>query len=287
MALNLSQLLQAGYRKLGQIRFYPTTGGSTTTAVVAQLANQKSTKKGVLFVVETSDNAAPEGEYQRITAYAKTSGTFTVDTITAIGTGDKVGIANDFYPIHTVVELANDALRALGDLELVDTTTLDSASNQTEYDLPVAWKNGLLQLDIQGKTDDVNDNQWIRIFDVDEYPDVPGSTGNLILPQLPSAHDLRAVYLAKHPRVNTYADVIDEKINPEVATWALVVEMLNWQYERGKNSIIAQSLTSARNELARAKADWPIKRRGKKARIFNLSRTNDSTYTGEVGLVRL
>ena len=285
--MNLSQLLQAGLRKTGQIRYYLATGGSGTTAIVAQLQNKKSISRGVLFVVETTDNAAPEGEYQRITSYAKASGTFTIDTITAIASGDKVGVAGNLYPIHTVVELANDALTALGDIVLVDTTTIDSEDNRTEYDLPVAWKRGLLQLDIQGKTDDANDNQWIRIFDVDEYPAAPGAVGNLILPQLPSGRDLRGVYVSTHPRVSAFDDVIDEEINPEVATWALVVEMLNWQYERGKNATIAQSLTSARNELARAKADFPIRRREKKAMIFNMSRTNDSSYTGTVDLVRI
>ena len=57
--MNLSELLQSGYKKLGQLRAYPATGGTATTAVVAQLKNKKSIEKGVLFVISDSAGAAP------------------------------------------------------------------------------------------------------------------------------------------------------------------------------------------------------------------------------------
>lgn len=287
MTLTLSELLQSGYKKLGQLRAYPATGGSATTAIVGQLANRKSIARGVLFVIEAS-GADPEGKYERITSYEKSTGTFTIDTVTtAIASGDTVGIANDLYPIHTMVELANDALRALGDIENEDTSTWDSASNQTEYDLPVAWKRGLLELYIQGNINDANDNQWYQIYDYEKFPGTPGAVGTIIVPQLPSGRDLKAVYLDKHPRLNSYADYVDDAINPDVATWSLVVEMLNWQWARGHKDNVGQDLTNAKNELRRALAEWPIRRRTRKSKLFAMPRKPKSEYTGEVNLVRL
>ncbi len=285
--MNLSELLQSGYKKLGQLRAYPTTGGSATTAVVVQLKNKKSIAKGVLFVIADSAGAAPEGEFQRITGYAKVTGTFTVDTLTAIASGDTVGVASDLYPIHTMVELANDSLRALGDIEVEDTTTLDSVSNQTEYDLPVAWKRSLLELYIQGKTDDANDNQWYQLYDYQKFPGTPGTVGTLITPYLASGRDLKAVYLGKHPRVSAFDDAIDDVINPEVAMWSLVGEMLNWQWARGHKDNVGQDLTNAKRELRRALAEWPIKRRTRKSKLFTMPRKRRSEYTGEVDSVRI
>ena len=108
----------------------------------------------------------------------------------------------------------------------------------------------------------------------------------MIIPQFPEGRDLKAVYLDPHPRLNTYADVVDESINPEVATWAMVVEMLNWQFSRGHSNNIGQDLTSARNELQLALARYPIIRRQKKAKLFAVPR-GESSYTGDYDVVRL
>lgn len=285
---HLSNLLQDAYKKLGQYQAYPATGGTTTTAIVLQLKNTDfSLEEGALFVVESSDNEAPEGEYQRITGYAKSTGTFTVDTMTAIGTGDKVAVVNDLFPLHTMVELANDAMRKLGDIVIVDTTTLDTVSNKTEYALAVAAKRKLLRVDYQTNTADADDNRWYTLFDVETIPANPGTAGLMILKQLSADRDIRYWYLDVHPRLNTYDDFIDEVINPELASTALTFAALQWQMARLEDEETERKLNYWEVELDRALQKWPIQRPPRKARFITMPRAKERTYTGKPNLVRL
>lgn len=285
---HLSNLLQDAYKKLGQYQAYPATGGSATTAIVLQLKNTDfSLEEGALFVVESSDNEAPEGEYQRITGYAKSTGTFTVDTMTAIGDGDKVAVVNDLFPLHTMVELANDAMRKLGDIVIVDTTTLDTASNKTEYALAIAAKRKLLRVDYQTNTADADDNRWYTLFNVETIPANPGTAGLLILEQLSADRDIRYWYLDVHPRLNTYDDFIDEVINPELASTALTFAALQWQMARLEDEETERKLNYWEVELDRALQKWPIQRPPRKARFITMPRAKERTYTGKPNLVRL
>jgi hypothetical protein len=241
-----------------------------------------------MFCIETTDNEAPEGEYQRITDYTKGTGTFTVDAFTASFTAnDMVSVVNDLYPIRTMVELANGAMKRLGDIRKVNTTTLDTATNKTEYALEIAAKRGLYQVDYQGHTGDADDNRWITIFDVDTIPADPGSAGLMILPQLVSGRDIRYWYADAHPRLNTYDDFIDESIIPELASTTLAVVALEWQQARIKTDWVQQDLNYWRAELDIAKQEWSIKRSRRKAKYITMPRADEGVYTGEPDKVRL
>ena len=286
---HLTNLLQDAYRKLGQFEPRLVTGSPTATScIIGALAGLKSIKEGTLFCIETTDNEAPEGKYERITAYDKATGTFTVDTFTQSFTADdKVGIVNDLYPIYTMVELANGAMKRLGDIVIVDTTTLDTASNKTEYALEIAAKRNLLRVDYQTNTADANDNRWYTLFNVETIPANPGTAGLMILEQLSADRDLRYWYLDVHPRLNTYDDFIDEAINPELASTALAVVALEWQQARIKTDWVKQDLNYWRTEFDIAKQRWPINRHPRKARFITMPRDGETTYTGVPGLVRL
>ena len=286
---HLTNLLQDAYRKLGQFEPRLVTGSPTATScIIGALAGLKSIKEGTLFCIETTDNEAPEGKYERITDYDKATGTFTVDTFTASFTAnDMVAVVNDLYPIRTMVELANGAMKRLGDIRKVNTTTLDTETNKTEYALEIAAKRGLYQVDYQGHTGDANDNRWITIFDAKTIPADPGTAGLLILPQLISGRDIRYWYADSHPRLNTYDDYIDESIIPDLASTALAVVALEWQQARIKANWVKQDLNYWRTEFDIAKQMWDIKRSQRKARFITMPRDGKTTYTGVPGLVRL
>lgn len=287
---HLTNLLQDAYSNLGQYESHPLTGSpTTTTAIIGGLANKDRMDEGTLFCIETTDSEAPEGEYRRISDYTKssTAGTFTVAAFSAsLTAADEVAIVNDFYPIYTMVQLANRAMRRLGDIVIVDTTTLDSATNKTEYAQAIAAKRNLLRVDYQGKTGDANDNRWITIFDVETIPANPGTAGLMILPQLVSGRDIRYWYVDIHPRLNTYDDFIDEAINPELASLALTVCALQWQKARLEDEETTQLLNYYREEFRIAEQKWPIKRPPRKSRFITLPR-GDGVYTGEPNKVRL
>src|SRR3990167_10690202 len=147
MAFTLSNLLQSMYKELGQLKLRRATGGGTTTVIdttLLGLLTDETPKDGTMFIVRDAvgASAAPEGEFARISSYVDLTTTFTVDaTLTAaVASGDTYGWASSRYPLDMMMQMEKDGLRALGDVPLVDITTLDTAASQTEYDYAVTWK---------------------------------------------------------------------------------------------------------------------------------------------------
>ncbi len=278
MSYTLNDILQNIYEALGQLTVTTATGGAATNAVDSRQVGQhkdEAWKDGALFVI-AADGAAPEGEFKRIGGYTDSSGTFILESAltSAIASGDTFGFASDQYPLFTMIELANAGLRALGDIALVDTATLDTASGTTEYAASVAWKRGRpLMIDLQGRTGAAGDNRWRRIFDWEFVPASPGSTGLIIFKhELPAGRDLRVWYLGSHPRLNAYDDVISETIAPELAVAAGVERALRWANSRlgGGDPFMMQRWNDAKIELARAKAEFPIWRPRRVNRLMKI-----------------
>jgi len=263
MGYLLWHLLRDAYQELGQLQVAKATGGSQTTLIDAKLigcGKDDDWKDGTVIVLEDAGGtgAAPQGEFARVSAYADSSGTLTVETLTAaVASGDVYGLATGYYPLQQMVELANLALRRLGDLVLVDTSTLETANNQTEYAAAANWKRRPpRQVDIQGNTGDADDNHWKRLDDWEYVPAAAGVSGLIIFRRQPMpGRDLRVWYEDIHPRVSACDDVIHESIHPALAAAALVESALTWQINRmeGQNGFMLQRLNDARVELARLK----------------------------------
>jgi len=270
MALTVSTLLQRAYRELGQLNISVATGGSTTTVVDTKLTDtggeDDAWKDGILIVTRDAAgaSAAPEGEFNRISAYVDSSGTFTVDTAftAAVASGDRYAYSSPLFPFYQMIEFINDGLTDLGDIALVDTTTLDSASSQTEYANSVAWKSRPpTRIDIQGQTGDANDNRWQMITNWEIVPAAPGSTGLIVFKeQLQASRDLRIWYTDKHPRVQDFDDAISETIEEPLAVAAVVEKALIWYNNQleGDEIFWLSRLNDAKVTLERMKSDNPI-----------------------------
>ncbi len=270
MAFSLSDLLQAVNLEVGELIPFLATGGSTTTAVDSTQTlddgpDDDELKNGTLFVIGGDPSVTPSdpprspiGEFQRISGNANSSGTFTVDTAfsTAISARDTIGYASNIFPLRTLIELANAALRNLGDIVLVDTTTLDTASSQTEYTWQVAWKRRRpMRIDIQGRTDDANDNRWVQVENFEVIPATAGGTGLIVFDFQPvESRDVRVWYTDEHPRLSTAADVIHESIPPELAVAATIERVRKWEWAQNPDEpFIVERLNDARVELDRVK----------------------------------
>jgi hypothetical protein len=123
---------------------------------------------------------------------------------------------------------ANRAFKEFGVVPAVPDTSLTTASNQTEYALPVAVKRGIIQyVAYQGQADDANDNQWIEVNWKVE-PGTYGSTGLLYLPQLEAGRTIKIVYDGVHPELTAYNSEIAETIPDAFAKLAVVKSVLRW-----------------------------------------------------------
>ncbi len=288
---HLTNLLQDMYERLGQVTTYLAASGTTTTAVNTATGITDTNLSGSLFILETTDNAAPEGEFQRLSGFATGSGTFTVDTAfsAAVGTGDFVRYATPLYPLDSVIQLANSGLRGLGPLVKVDTTTLDTASDKTEYAAAVEWKYQPFRVDIQTHTDDANDNRWYLVKGWNYVPAAGGSTGLIIFDhQLTAVRDLRIWYREPHARVNNYDDKIHEAIHPELATAACVERALRWL--NGRTGYVepgfVQAWNESKQELQNAKELYPIFQERRPSKLLDASR-GAREEEAPVGKVRL
>lgn len=282
MALTLTNILQSVYQTLGELNMSKATGGSTTTVVDSILANTSRDnvwKEGTLFVVRDAGgaSAAPEGQYNRISAYANATGTFTVDTAftTATGAGDLYGVASNYYPLQQVIRAVNEALSDLGDVDLVDTTTLDAAAATTEYAASATWKRTRpARIDIQTLTTSTSDNQWQEVGGWDWIPAAAGSAGKIIFYDYPTAsRDIRVWYRSAHPAVALYTDVIHEVFDPELVRRAAVVKALEWQNARtqGADEFITVKLSAASQQLENRRVTNPTYRPKRGPRLMIVS----------------
>lgn len=267
MAYKLWELLRDAYTELGQLTTGLATGGSTTTIVDTTLVGTGKNddwKDGAAIVLYDAGgaSAAPEGEFKRVSAYVDSTGTLTLESAvsSAIGAGDLYGLVSAYYPLRQMVELTNLALRSLGDMPLVDTTTLDTASNQTEYACAVAWKRRPFRVDIQTNADS-NDNRWQRTDGWEYIPAAAGTSGLIVFKSQPDdGYDIRVWYYDQHGRVALFSDVINEHISPILITAMLVEKALEWQNSRlgGTDEFLVMRWNDAKNASERARLIYPI-----------------------------
>jgi hypothetical protein len=238
VSYKLSALITDTLKRLNVINVRVASGGSTASAVVATIIgdfDDESWTGGYVFVIKTTDNLAPVGEWAAVTAYTSSTGTFTCATSSftaAIGSGDTIGFVNKFdYPIPDVIDQVNLALQDLGDIPLVDISTLTTASQQSEYSYAVDWKrNQPVRIDIQQKKNDTNDYQWQELFAWEYIPSAPGTAGLIVFREtLPAGYLLRVWYEDRHPEVTIYSSAIAESIRPSLAQLAVLDKLLSWK----------------------------------------------------------
>ena len=258
--MNLSDLLQRVYADLGQFQVSTATGGTTLSLTDTKQADTQGEddawKEGYLFIISDSagEDAAPTGEYQRISAYDDSAGLFTVDTVFSVSpaSGDKYGWANNYYPLFTLIERCNAALKNMGAIPQVDTTTLDSVESKTEYAISVAWKKyPPFALDYQTKVDDSNDNKWEPIPHWRYVPSTAGSTGLIEIKQLPASRDIRVWYKDVHSDLNDFDDVIYEGFPDNLVVAMCVESALRWQNARlgGGDDFLVQLWNEAKDTV--------------------------------------
>lgn len=277
MALTLSDVLQALYFELGETKMGKATSGTTTTLVdsaVAATSKDNVWRNGTLFITRDAAGAAPQGQFQRVSAYTNSSGTYTVDTAfsVAVGAADVYMVVSDYYPLQEMILAVNRGLAELGDVPLVDTTTLDTAAGTTEYAAAVDWKRQRpYRIDIQGRTGAASDNQWVEWPNFEWVPAAAGSTGKIIFRDYPVAsRDIRVWYKGPHGAVSAYSDVINETLDPQLVVGAALTKAYQWQNNRSKGAdeFTLQSGQKAEQGLMNMKVERPLHRPKSKPRLL-------------------
>jgi hypothetical protein len=282
MAFTLFDMLAETYKRLGQWNESIVTGSTLAKTAIedSTLANEGSDddwNRGAFFHIYNTSvaGAAPQGEFVLITDYVDSSGKFTFNTLSCTpDTGDRYGYVSEFYPLQTMIGLANSALQSIGDIPLVDKATVSSAV-QKEYVYDVSWKRAPpYRVDLQTKINSTADaNAWEMISAWDYEPATAGSSAKIIFEDyLPIGRKLRIWYRDKHPYVQASTDPVYEGIQPELATLTLVERALEWQNSRlqGGDQFLLQRWNDAKQQTLLARSMYPVWKPKRRSKILQL-----------------
>jgi len=242
-------LFEATYRtavNLGIVTEGVATGGSVTTLADTRILTQAADywNNGTLWLLRDSAEAAaaPEGEFARVTDYEASTDQLTLGPVSAgsgnaftasAAAGDRYAVGKARYPVPLLIQKVNEALVRMGTIPITDTTTITTASSQTEYTMPIAANMDLREIWLQTKTGDTNDNQWEKIEDWDVQRTATGSADLLVIPrQLPVSRSLKLVYLDVHPSLDDASDVISESVHMDRVVMEATLGALIWRQQK-------------------------------------------------------
>jgi hypothetical protein len=142
MTYTLWNLIRDVYQHLGRSEVSAATGGTITTLADSTLAGKgrdDDYNDGAVLIL-SAGGVAPEGEIKRVSDYEGSTGMFTFESaVTAAPeSGDLYLRVDPYFSYRNIVDQVNKGLASLGEIPLVDTASLDTAEDQTEYTAAVA-----------------------------------------------------------------------------------------------------------------------------------------------------
>jgi len=233
-------------RALGVVSEGIATGGSTTTILdtVERLEENDFWNGGTAWILydAAGAGAAPQGEYQFISDFATSGGTITLRTAltAAVAANDRYAIAGLRYPLQLLIQKVNETF---GVIEKTDITTVDFASEQTEYSLPSDVLE-LKEVYIQTETDDTNDNRWQKIYDWEVQKSATGTANKIIFNrQFDSTVVAKLVYLTYHTKLIAATDKLDDSIHIDKVVYNAAHSCLLWrQMKVGQSDDLSREL---------------------------------------------
>lgn len=215
--MTLFDAVLAVARKLSSIRSGTVDSGTTTTIVDTIRAEVEDFwKNGTALITKDTGGVAPESEWSRISAFAKATGTVTMDALTAaVAAGDKYALVVPRYPLHALIDAFNAELTGTQFPE-VD-TSLTTITSVTEYTLPSGvFKHNLRQVWVQ-TNDDSADNQWFKLRNWSVQVATTGSAHKLIiLSAVDDGYTIKLVYVKYHDALIDPTDEINDLIPLEL-----------------------------------------------------------------------
>lgn len=238
MTYNLFDLTYRVASKLGDVVEGLATGGSATTIIDAtRLLDQYPDdwfNLGTAWILRDSagGGSAPQGKFARISDFAKSSGTVTMETVTtAVAAGDRYAIATGKYPLDQIIAKINEALDETP-VKVSYITLWTTADHTTEYTLPAEMLDSRIDVWIQGQNE-TNDNRWLPWHDWYIQETGIGWQKKLVFrSQPPNDYQLKVEYLTPHPPLYVYNDKLDESADINRVTFDAAHRLLLWKIDQ-------------------------------------------------------
>ena len=239
--------------------------GTTTTASISAPVDSLRSEAanywqyGPFWVLYANAGSAPTGEYQNVSSFQGGTVTLAATLSATIPSGSRYAIGRRRFPLDVIVQNINSAYQELGDIPLVDDTSLSTTSNTTEYTIPQAARNKLLQVWLQTETTYTNVHGYIQI----PHGQWRQETATLYLPQLSSDADtIKLVYADQPSMLVAYGDQLSPYVHPKLIVYKAAANVLMWRAERINDTASANAINQRVNYFLdldqKAKYSHPI-----------------------------
>ncbi len=215
--------------------------------------------------------AAPQGEFKVIADFDSATGTVVASSAFSAqpAASDRYAVAHKVFNIYDLTTSINRAIRDIGYIPITNTTAITTAAEKTEYTLPIAANTELLEVYIQSKLSDTNDNKWIPAYNWDLQRTATGTADTLVFDQQPLYnYAVKLVYLDTHPQLYASTDKLSETIRRERVIYRAAYHALNnfRMRVRRDDPWMMKSIDDYERRAEEAKIRYPLripKRRGK------------------------
>lgn len=243
-------------------------GGTTTTmydiVFLKDRYEDNYFNAGTLWVLYDAGgaSAAPQGEWARITDFAKTTGIVTHTALTAAtAAGDRYAIANADYTRDQMISAINQVLGEIP-IEYHDDSTITTSSGLTEYTLPTALLSQNIEVWINTH-DTTDDNDYVKLHDWYIEEEITGTAKKLIFrTEPPSPYHLRIRYWLPHTALYSSSDKLRESVDIDRVVLPAAYRLLLWMKSQKsqEDPLLDQRIAEmyARSEASK----WKSRRKG-------------------------
>lgn len=264
MTITLAQLAYRVAREIGGGILFESvaTGGSETTVIDTRRTEADNYwDNGTAFIINTTDDLAPEWEMSIIDAWDIDNFTATlVDTLSAtVAAGDRYAFCKKRFQLHVLVQMINNALSEMGLIPYED-VTLTTALAQTEYTLPAAVKGEeLRKVFIYTVKDDADDNRPKELFNWSvEFGDTGIADTLLFRRQPPEGYTLRLQYMKPHDELFDDSDELNEHVHINRVVYAAALDAIKWYRDKTRLKDFDRKIDELENKKSRAELQFPI-----------------------------
>jgi hypothetical protein len=281
MAIYLFDLAWRVLVELGTARTGVATGGTTTTIIDTnglKLIDDDYYNGGTAFILKDAggESAAPENEFSKISNFANETATIALQDALTVSpaVGDTYGVANQRFPLFRIIQRINSALFMDGYIPGEDKTTITTAANQREYDLPAEASRDLREVFWLSNTDS-DRTEPIPVVNWGIQKTAIGTADKLVLDyDLPSGYKLWIRYARQHPELRDASDELDQAIHPDRIVYGASAELLREYRDRTRLRNLGDTIEYLGLKAQRAKEMHPLPTLpSRQAKILRVSRT--------------
>jgi hypothetical protein len=265
-AFTLFDLTYRVARELGVVYEGIATGGSASTIIdtvyLLDSFEDDAFNTGTAWILHDAGGAgaAPQGEMGRVSNFIKATGVVSLaaNLTVAVAAGDQYAISNREYTLYTIIQNINSVL---GEFMIphIDTTSIDTEENVTEYDLPADVLDQNIKVFIQRSTE-TDQNLWMEYYDWKVEETATGTAKKLIFnTQPPEPWGIKIKYWLPHPTLYDYSDELAENLNINRVVIEAALRCLSWKKAQKSqvDPVLDQRIMEFSNKAALFRSRFP------------------------------